>query len=207
MKEDKSLLFIDFEFTMPERKFHPQGFFPEIIEVGMVCVLNQKIERKFSSFVKPTFFPELTERCKSFLSITQEEVDHGISFYELTSILKQIDRPNKRTVITWGNMDMRVLKSNCVKHHLPNPLKGKNHDLSMEYKRFFGDKNQTGLWKAVEEYGKKGTGKHHCALDDAMTTLNIYNLVQNDKRYLEEHQPTTIGDRIDKKNILKKFAT
>jgi sporulation inhibitor KapD len=103
-------------------------------------------------------------------------------------------------------MDMRVLKNNCAYHGLSFPLSCKQVDLSMEYKRFFGDQNQTGLWKAVQEYGKEGTGKHHRALDDALTTYNIFRLVEKDKSYLARPKPTTIGDRIDLSKIINKFA-
>lgn len=199
-------LFIDFEFTMPNSKSNPRGFYPEIIEVGVVAVSNQKIQDKFSSFVKPVKFQTLTGRCKSFLTISQENVDGGILFPELVSRLKKYDCYQTSTIITWGNMDMKVLRQNCQKADLPFPFKGKQRDLSMEYKRFFGDQNQTGLWKAVQEYGKEGTGNHHCALDDALTTFNIFKLVENDKRYLAKPEPTTIGDRIDFSKVLNKYA-
>ena len=76
----------------------------------------------------------------------------------------------------------------------------------MEYKRFFGDQNQTGLWKAVQAYGKEGTGNHHRALDDALTTYNIFKLVEKDKSYMRRHEPTTIGDRIDLSKVLNHLA-
>jgi len=199
-------LFIDFEFTMPEKKNNPQGFYPEIIEVGLVCVRNQKIIEQYSSYVKPIKFPTLTERCKSFLNISQEQVDHGITFQELVNKLAGYENHSSSTIITWGNMDMKVLRHNSQRAGIPFPFKGKQRDLSMEYKRFFGDQNQTGLWKAVQEYGKEGTGKHHCALDDALTTFNIFKLVENDKRYLARPEPTTIGDRVDFSKVLNKFA-
>jgi len=199
-------IFIDFEFTMPESKSNPEGFYQEIIEVGMVVVINQTIVHKFSSFVKPIKFPTLTNRCKSFLNITQEQVDNGISFKELIDRFNELEKSNQSTIVTWGNMDMKVLRQNCQKQNLPFPFKGKQRDLSMEYKRFFGDQNQTGLWKAVQEYGKEGTGKHHRALDDALTTLNIFKLVENDKRYLSKPEPTTIGDRVDLTKLFNKFA-
>ncbi|MTH55529.1 3'-5' exonuclease KapD [Bacillus mangrovi] len=200
----KPLLFIDFEFSMPETGY--KGFYAEIIEAGLVFCKNGKIEKEFSSFVTPVKGKRLTERCKSFLGITQEQVDQGISFAELTGLLAQLDRPKK--VVTWGNMDMRVLRMNCEKNGCPFPFeKDELIDLSMEYKKFFGDRNQTGLWKAVEEYGKKGTGQHHRALDDAMTTMKIYKLVEKDKKYLEKPNPTTIGDRVDFSQLLSKFAT
>lgn len=57
MEGQEQLLFIDFEFTMPEGKANPKGFYPEIIEVGIVSVKNQQIEEQFSSYVKPNKFP------------------------------------------------------------------------------------------------------------------------------------------------------
>lgn len=206
MDDKHQYLFIDFEFTMPENRSNPYGFYPEIIEVGLVAVVGQKIRGTFSSYVKPSKFPILTERCRTFLSITQEQVNRGISFEELIKKLNEFDSGQESTIITWGNMDMKVLRQNCIKGNIAFPFKGKQRDLSMEYKRFFGDQNQTGLWKAVQEYGKEGTGKHHCALDDAMTTFNIFKLVENDKRYLEKPEPTTIGDRVDFSKLLNKFA-
>jgi sporulation inhibitor KapD len=206
MDDKHQYLFIDFEFTMPEGKYNPYGFYPEIIEVGLVSVINQKIIDQYSSYVKPVKFPNLTERCKSFLHISQENVNKGISFVELVDIFTQFEHSSPSTIVTWGNMDMRVLRQNCQGSGIPFPFKGKQRDLSMEYKRFFGDQNQTGLWKAVQEYGKEGTGKHHCALDDALTTLNIFKLVEDDKRYLAKPEPTTIGDRVDFSKVLNKFA-
>ncbi|MBP2240483.1 sporulation inhibitor KapD [Cytobacillus eiseniae] len=206
MEDERRYLFIDFEFTMPDKGRGFKGFYPEIIEVGVVAVINDRIIDQYSSYISPIRFPKLSERCKSFLHITQEQVDQGISFLELVKKLKELSDNQSCTIITWGNMDMRVLRTNCQKADLVFPFSGKEVDLSMEYKRFFGDQNQTGLWKAVQEYGKEGTGKHHRALDDAMTTYNIFRLVEKDKRYLEKHEPTTIGDRIDFSKLLNKFA-
>ena len=101
---------------------------------------------------------------------------------------------------------MKVLRQNCEKSSVEFPLRAKEVDLSMEYKRFFGDQNQTGLWKAVQEYGRDGVGKQHRALDDALTTYNIFKLVEKDKQYLHNPGQTTIGDRIDFSQLLNKFA-
>ncbi|WP_251549955.1 3'-5' exonuclease KapD [Neobacillus muris] len=203
----KQYLFIDFEFTMPERNVRSKDFFAEIIEVGIVAVINDQIMEQFSSFVTPLKFPKLSERCKSFLHISQEQVDTGLSFFEFIRKLEDFAK-NKldTTIVTWGNMDMKVLRQNCLAAGVPFPFHAHELDLSMEYKRFFGDQNQTGLWKAVQEYGKEGTGRHHRALDDALTTYNIFKLVEKDKRYLEKPQPTTIGDRIDFSKLLNEFA-
>jgi sporulation inhibitor KapD len=206
MKKNRQHLFIDFEFTMPERNVRMKDFFAEIIEVGIVSVVDDQITEQYSSFVTPLKFPILTERCKSFLHISQQQVDTGISFFELIRKLEEFSKDYEVTVVTWGNMDMKVLRHNCLMAGGVFPFQGTELDLSMEYKRFFGDQNQTGLWKAVQEYGKEGTGRHHRALDDALTTYNIFRLVEKDKRYLEKPKPTTIGDRIDFSKLLNEFA-
>lgn len=206
MEKKKRAIFIDFEFTMPDRNGRKKGFYQEIIEAGIVLVENGKIIEEFSSFVLPNRFPKLSERCKSFLNITQKQVDEGISLHELVNKLISMDNGQQGLVITWGNMDMKVLRQNCQQAGLKFPLSGIEIDLSMEYKRFFGDQNQTGLWKAVQEYGREGTGRHHRALDDALTTYHIYKLVEKDKQYLKQPKPTTIGDRIDLSKLYNKFA-
>ena len=206
MAKAEQLVFIDFEFSMPERNRVPKGFFPEIIEAGVVVVENGKVSDTFSSYVRPTAFPKLTNRCKRFLSISQNEVDSGISFQCLIDYFNRLNAAGVAKVVTWGNMDMKVLRDNCVQSGLPFPFQAQFVDLSMEYKRFFGDQNQTGLWKAVQEYGREGVGKHHKALDDALTTQHIYNLVEKDKKYLDKAEPTTIGDRIDLSKFYNQLA-
>lgn len=206
MKEKRQTIFIDFEFTMPERNVRMKDFIAEIIEVGLVAVVDDQITKQFSSYVTPLKFPVLSERCKSFLHISQQQVDQGISFYELVRKLGEFNNQYETTIVTWGNMDMKVLRHNCLEAGVAFPFKAAELDLSMEYKRFFGDQNQTGLWKAVQEYGKEGTGRHHRALDDALTTYNIFRLVEKDKRYLEKPKPTTIGDRVDFSKLLNEFA-
>jgi sporulation inhibitor KapD len=206
MSETERTLFIDFEFTMPDRNSRRRGFYQEIIEVGAVLVECSKIIDQFSSYVRPRKFPILTDRCRSFLNISQEHVNSGIGFRALVEKLESMGGSKSCEVVTWGNMDMKVLLHNCQQNSVSFPLPGKQLDLSMEYKRFFGDQNQTGLWKAVQEYGREGTGKHHRALDDALTTYHIYKLVEKDKQYLRKPEPTTIGDRIDLTKLLNKFA-
>lgn len=79
--EGARYLFIDFEFTMPERNW--KGFYPEIIEVGYILVEGGNIVDQFSSYVKPIKYPHLSKRCSSFLKISQHQVDTGITFKQM----------------------------------------------------------------------------------------------------------------------------
>lgn len=191
-------LFLDFEFTMPDDDNKRRGFFHEIIEVGFVHVVNQTVQETFSSFVKPEVNPILNERCKNFLDITQDDVDRGIPFHELVQKLQAyMLHGTDTTVVTWGNMDTYVLRRLCDHWGVPYPFRVAELDLSMEHKRFYGEQNQSGLMKALLEFGQSANGKHHRALDDAMTTFEIYKLMEKDKQYLKKAEPSRIGELVD----------
>lgn len=106
-------------------------------------------------------------------------------FEDFIRKLNELDPEKNSTIITWGNMDMKVLKQNCMFNHIPFPFKGEMRDLSLEYKNFFGDRTLTGLWKAAEEYGDSGTGTHHKALDDALTAYKLFKLASGHLPHLQ----------------------
>ena len=197
MKRDDHYLFVDFEFTMPEGKNNPLGFFPEIIEYGIVEVKGGEVINQYNSYVMPRAFPILTDRCKKFLSISEEDLRKGESFEDFLRLLQKLNRPNDPTIVTWGNMDLKVLMRNCQYAGHTFPLTGKQLDLSLEYKRFFGDRNQTGLWKAIQQYGDKTAGIWHRALDDAMMTYELFKRIELDTRYVDNYKSTTIGDVVN----------
>lgn len=202
----RQYLFLDFEFTMPETDKQGKGFFHEIIEVGFVCVQNHQIVNTFTSFVKPVVNPVLNDRCKSFLNISQQDVNAGISFAELVNQFEQYEQSGQSTIVTWGNMDAMVLHKQCRHWGIQYPFHGEEIDLSMEHKRFYGDKNQTGLMKALLEYGHETKGKHHRALDDALNTYEIFKLVEKDKMYLKRSEPVRMGELVDFSVLLGKLA-
>lgn len=197
MNKDDPYLFIDFEFTMPEGKDDPKGFFPEIVEYGIIEVKRGKVVNQYNSYVIPRAFPILTNRCKNFLKITEDDLRGGVKFEDFLRLLQNLNYPDYPTIATWGNMDMKVLRQNCQYSGHAFPLTGKQVDVSIMYKNFFGDRNQTGLQKAVQLYGDKGDGVWHQALDDAMKTYELFTLMEQDRRYVDNYKPTTIGDVVD----------
>ncbi|MBO8173528.1 MAG: 3'-5' exonuclease KapD [Bacillaceae bacterium] len=202
----KQYLFLDFEFTMPDDDKNRRGFFQEIIEVGLVRVVHNTVHETFSSFVKPEVNPFLNERCKNFLDITQDDVDSGITFHELVQQLQACTlHGTDTTVVTWGNMDTYVLRRQCDHWRVPYPFTGAELDLSLEHKRFYGEQNQSGLMKALLEFGQSANGKHHKALDDAMTTFEIFKLMEKDKQYLKKAESPSIGELVDLSSLFTKL--
>ena len=62
---EQQFLFLILSLRCPSTE-KPKGFFPEIIEVGLVSVVGCKVEDTYSAHVRPKTFPSLTDRCKKF---------------------------------------------------------------------------------------------------------------------------------------------
>ena len=71
------VVIVDLEATcLRERK---PDFISEIIEIGAVKIDDDKIIEEMSLFVKPTINPILSDFCTELTSISQEDVDGGLS--------------------------------------------------------------------------------------------------------------------------------
>lgn len=199
-------LFIDFEFSMPEHDKGRNSHFPEIIEAGFVFVVNEEVVDTFSSFVKPIVNPLLTNRCKSFLQITQKDVDSGVPLEQVAEIYHSYINQAATTVVTWGNMDVPIMRRNFLKQELPYKRPHKELDLAEAYRRFYGDRNNTALRKAIVEYGKDGTGKNHRALDDALTTFEVFKQFEKDRSYLNAAPKAALAEKFDVNSMMKKLG-
>ena len=66
MRASQQYLFIDFEFTMPGRNVRTKEFFAEIIEVGIIAVVDDQVTEQFSKEV-PWLTNKLYTRYKTGL--------------------------------------------------------------------------------------------------------------------------------------------
>lgn len=198
-------IFLDFEFSMPENHVNRGSFTPEIIEAGIVTVTEDMITDTFSSFVKPTINPILSNRCCEFLNISQDQVDQGVSFKELATKIQSITSQAPTTIVTWGNSDLHILRAGCNRHGQLSLGSFKELDLAEEYKRFFGGHNLTSLKNAVLEYVGADFDQRHRALDDALATYEVFKHYQKDRRFINSTHQTTIGDRLDMSKLLTLF--
>jgi sporulation inhibitor KapD len=148
----------------------------------------------------------LTERCKQFLEIRQEDVDRGIPFSQLIDVLRTFYLPESAAIVTWGNMDMLILRRSCERWGLSFPFQGKELDLSIEYMKFYGERKQTGLMKSLQQYGDIPKRQHHRALDDAFATYEIFRRIEKDKEYLMAPPKNCIGDFVDLAQLKKRLA-
>ncbi|GEN34017.1 3'-5' exonuclease KapD [Aneurinibacillus danicus] len=193
-------IFIDFEFTTFDRKEAPKRFFHEVIEAGMVIVENKEIVDTFSSLVAPVFFPQLGEKCISLTGIKQEDVLGGIEFKAMIDELLARYIPEKTTLVTWGDLDIKGLRRNCREHRIKFPFSVMLEDwldLSKAYQFYYGHKDTPGLWYALDKYGLAEGVQSHRALDDALATYKVMQMMQKDQWVYTPQAPamqTSIAD-------------
>lgn len=172
----KPKLFLDFEMSMPPyRNF--STFISEIIQVGYVLTDESgNILEEVDSFVKPTFFPEISERTKRFLHLEQSDIETGISFRQLYDQFTDIIQKYKPMIFVWGQNDLLELRKLNQLHRFADfTSKTQFIDLLKLHKTYFGLKNDLGLFNAYNLYFEEPLeDQGHDAFEDASITMKIY---------------------------------
>jgi len=173
----KDFFVVDFEFTQytkPTGK--PRAFFSEIIEIGAIRIDGEAFEITgyIEDFVKPHFFPKQAAESMDFCMITEADMENAIDFNDMLEQIGSLYAPGKTYFVTWGDADYSVIKQNCERHMLPNPIAPEDClDIAEAYKLLKGVKNTPGLHMTVEELNIDDEGFGHTAYDDAVTTGKI----------------------------------
>ena len=172
----KPRLFLDFEMSMPPYRNY-QTFVSEIIQIGLVLTdeTGEVIER-YSTFIKPKLFPQISERTAKFLSISQADIDQGIPYKEVHDHLLKIQRAFRPMVFTWGkNDELELTKMNRLYDLSDFTKKLQIIDLLRLHKTYFGLKNDLGLFNAYKVYKDINISKQkHDALQDAVVTMDVF---------------------------------
>lgn len=173
----RNFLVADFEFTTFNGAYgRPRAFFPEIIEAGAVLLKPPGYEftEPYQVFVRPQYFPKLTEECRNITLIKQQDVDGGISFEAMLAALGQYYQPGVTFFAAWGNADRDVIQNACLRYKLLCPFCWDDYiDLAEEYKSFYELERRHSLKHALEEREIVQKGLSHLALDDALNAAQV----------------------------------
>ncbi|KAG0584467.1 hypothetical protein KC19_3G212200 [Ceratodon purpureus] len=172
------LVAIDFEATCDNSvTLCPQ----EIVEFPAILVNleTRQIDSVFHTFVKPVYHPKLTEFCKRFLGIKQEQVDNGVLLGKALQMhdawLEENNVKHKRFVVaTWSDWDCRtMLESECLYKGLQKPLYFNRWiNLKIPHRQIYGNV-KANFKQSVELMGRKFEGRPHSGLDDAKNTAYL----------------------------------
>jgi len=146
----------------------------EIIEVG-VCFLDVKtgeITHNRGIIVKPEN-SEVSEFCTELTTLTQDDVDNGISFRYACEFLMKEYQSRKRTWASYGQYDWFQFRKECENKYVPYPFSS----CHINVKNLFALKNklkrEKGMAKALGMANIKLEGTHHRGKDDAYNIAKI----------------------------------
>lgn len=177
MKQDpgkKFYIVIDFEATCwleEERRGDV-----EIIEFGCIRVSmsNYRILDEFSSFVRPTRYPILSEHCTRLTGITQQDVSTAPIFPEVNARFTEwLAEPAACTFCSWGAFDQYLLRQACRFHRVPYPFDDEYINIKPAFSEAVSGRG-VNMERAMQMLEIPFEGRLHRALDDARNVAKIW---------------------------------
>lgn len=168
------LLIVDIEATCWQGETIPEGERSEIIEIGL-CTLDiasgQRLAGR-SILVKPEH-SRVSEFCTQLTTLTQEQVDQGISFAQACEILQEEYASRERVWASYGDYDRDIFTTQCQQLQIPYPF-GKRHiNIKTLFPILFAHPWEVGMTKALNLLEIPLVGTHHRGGDDAWNIAAI----------------------------------
>ena len=111
--------------------------------------------------------------CTALTTLTQEEVEQGVSLAEACRILQETYRSKRRLWASYGDYDRLQFERNCAAAGAPHPF-GPGH---LNVKTLFAItrslRREVGMSKALQILGMPLEGTHHRGGDDAWNIAGI----------------------------------
>ena len=172
-KKLDQILVVDLEATCWPGE-PPVGQESDIIEIGL-CTLDvatgERLER-VSIVVRPER-SKVGAYCTALTTLTQDEVEQGISFAEACALLRTKYGSRERLWASFGDYDRWMFESECENHGVEYPF-GRGH---INVKSLFavveGLDQELPLNEAMEWLGFPLEGHHHRGEDDAWNIARI----------------------------------
>jgi len=173
------IIVVDVESTSWEGS-PPRGQESEIIEVGIATLDVTTLKRleKESLLVRPVR-STVSEFATKLTTLTQEQVDAGLSFREACSLIQTKYRARDRLWASWGDYDRRMFERQCQSTGIPYPF-GRGH---LNVKTLFAITrnlpHELGMADALALLKLPLEGTHHRGGDDAWNiTLILAGILQ-----------------------------
>lgn len=161
------ILVVDLEATCWDGP-PPAGEMNEIIEIGLATLDLETLERgeKTSLIVRPER-SRVSSFCTELTTLTQEQVDEGMSFAAACEELKTRFRSHQRTWASFGDYDRRQVERQCALFGVPYPFGATHLNVKNLLALGRGLRREVGLDRAMKLVGLPLEGTHHRGHDDA----------------------------------------
>jgi inhibitor of KinA sporulation pathway (predicted exonuclease) len=164
------IIIVDIECTCWDSS-PPPGQENEIIEIGVCRLRPSNWERydKRSIIVKPEC-STISPFCTQLTSLTQEQVDKGISFAEACAILEKDYKTRQRVWASYGDYDRQMFESQCAARNIHYPFSATHLNIKSLFTLLQGKRHDYGMVQAMQSLELPLEGTHHRGDDDAWNT-------------------------------------
>lgn len=129
---------------------------------------------EFSTLVRPTRYPILSEYCTALTGISQTDADTAPTFpYALGMLVDWLGDPSRYTFCAWGEFDRFIFRAACRFHRVPFPFDDDYIDIKPHFIENVSGRS-VDLRKALDMLGLEHEGRLHKAVDDARNTARIW---------------------------------
>jgi inhibitor of KinA sporulation pathway (predicted exonuclease) len=167
------ILVVDLEATCWDGD-PPPGQAPEIIEIGL-CVLDVATGRRLdnpSILVCPAR-SQVSEYCHELTTLTQDEVEAGVSLAEACRILREQYGARQRPWASYGDYDRTQLRRECETKGVEYPFGPRHINVKTLFALAHNLEKEMPLDRALEMLGWPLEGTHHRGGDDAWNIARI----------------------------------
>lgn len=171
-RDYSTLLVVDLEATC-WRGPPPDGMISEIIEIGLtpLDLRALAVGEKQSILVRPEV-STVSNFCTELTTLTQEQVDGGVTFRDACRQLVESHRSGGRVWASYGEYDRRTFRSQCDRTGVAYPF-GDHHIDVKTLVALSRGRSPVGLRAACELAGRDLEGTHHRGDDDALNVAHL----------------------------------
>ncbi len=147
----------------------------EIIEIGL-CLLEVASGRrqgKRSLLVRPQR-STVSAFCTQLTSLTQEQVNGGISFAAACSLLQQEYASNECIWVSYGDYDRLQFERQCHTQQVSYPFGPTHVNIKALFAVFEALSREVGMAEALRRLHLPLEGVHHRAADDAWNIAGLF---------------------------------
>lgn len=175
MKFDK-ILIVDIEATCWKEPRTED--ISEIIEIGIspIDTKSGNVLESRSIIIKPEL-SKMSEFCIRLTTLTQEDVDSGISFKDACDILVNEYDSKKYMWASYGHYDKSQFGIQCKRENIEYPFSKTHINVKSLFALKYSLKRDVGMTKALKLLDMPLVGTHHRGGDDSRNVANILSKI------------------------------
>lgn len=168
------ILVIDIEATCWEIGPPPSGQTSDVIEIGVCPVEVSTLTRleKRSILIRPER-STVSEFCTRLTTLTQAQVDAGVTFADACKVLEREYRGPDRVWASFGDYDRKAIERQCKETGVRYPFGPRHVNVKTLFALVRGLPHEVGTAQAVEMCGREMEGTHHRGDDDAWNIAGV----------------------------------